>query len=409
MKIADRPGAAFRRFAVSNLCAQAAEQIGLATAPIIAVYLFQATARETAMLQMVQSAPFLLMAIPAGMLADRTSPRAMLIGAELIRSASVSIILLLLFSDTLTLSYLAALGFLGAAGTVGYNVTAPGTTPMLVDRADLPVANSRLELARSVAFTAGPGIAGLFYHATGGAASYAIALVLSSTAAGMAATLPLQRRPAAQRRHVLHELSEGCRFTFLNPHLRPVLMTAVVFNVSWFILQASFVPFAAQRLNMNAADVGAAMAIYGVGMVCGALITPRLARALPFGMLITVGPIGGLLGAVLMASAIWLPVIALAWAGFFFFGAGPVVWAATTATLRQAVTPASLMGRVSVVVTTCTFGARPIGGFAAAVIAAAYGPSACILAAAAGFFVQAAIILYSDIRRLTAIPAPGTA
>lgn len=375
----------------------------MATAPIIAVYLFQATPSETALLQMVQSAPFLLLAIPAGILADRLSRRSMLVAAETLRASCFAVILLLLFSGSLSLMALAVLSFLGAAGTVAYNVTVPGTTPLLVGRQDLAVANSRLELARSIAFTAGPGIAGLVYSAVGGACSYAIALVLSLMAVILVAAIA-PARPAFARRHLLVELREGFGFTFGNIHLRPVLFTAVAFNTSWFILQASFVPYAATHLQMDAAAVGAAMAVYGVGMVCGALLTPKLSKALTFGNVVILGPIGGFAGAVLMAVSIWAPTRAAVWAGFFFFGVGPVIWAAATATLRQAVTPAALIGRVSAVITTFTFGARPLGALIAAAIAARYGSPACIVAALAGFGLQLAIIMYSAVRRLAAIP-----
>lgn len=401
-------GPRFHRYAWSNLSAQSAEQIGLAMTPILAVYLFSATPSQAALLQLVQSAPFLLLAIPAGILADRLPPRLILVGAEMLRASCFAIILLLLFSGSLSLIGLAVFSFIGATGTVAYNVTQPGATPLLVARKDLPVANSRLELARSIAFTSGPSIAGLVYGAVGGSTSYAIALVLSLVAASLVASIPLERRPPA-RRGLLVELREGFDFTFTNRHLRPVLFTAVAFNTSWFILQASFVPYAALHLDMDAAAVGTAMAVYGAGMVCGALLTPRLSKSLAFGKLVMLGPMGGFIGAALMAASVWFAMQPVVWASFFFFGAGPVIWAAATATLRQAVTPQTLMGRVSAVITTFTFGARPMGALIAAVIAGLYGPAVCIVAALFGFGLQLAIILCSDVRRLVDVPTPDLA
>jgi len=405
MHTKENPGSRFRRFALSSLCAQCAEQIGLAAAPILAVYLFAASSSQVALLQTMLTAPFLLLAIPAGVLADRLPRRSMLVAAELLRASCFAVILLLLASGTLTLVSLAVLGFVGAAGTVAYNVTVPGTTPLLVARQYLPVANSRLELARSIAFSAGPSVAGLVYGALGGVPSYAIALVLSLSAAGLVALMPLAGAPAAARGRLWPALREGFGFTFADRHLRPVLYTAVAFNTAWFLLQAAFVPYAASHLGMDAAAAGAAMALYGVGMICGALLTPRLSRALRFGQVIVLGPVGGFLGAVLMAASVWVPARPLVWAGFFFFGAGPVIWSAATATLRQAVTPPALIGRVSAVVTTFTFGARPLGALIAAVVAATYGPSACIVAALAGFAIQLAIILHSTVRDLVDVPA----
>lgn len=396
-------GAAFRRFAFSNLCAQSAEQIGLATGPMIAVYLFAATPSQTALLQMVQTMPFLLLAIPAGILSDRLPRRTMLVASELLRASCFVIILLLLLGGFLNLSTLAVLSFIGGAGAVAYSVTLPGTAPLLVARQTLPIANSRLELARSIAFTAGPSVAGLVYAAVGGSCAYAIALILSLSATGLVTLIPFQK-PVAAPRHLLRELKEGFEFTFTNSHLRPVLLTAVVFNFSWFTLQAAFVPYAASHLNMNAANVGTAMAVCGFGMFCGALLTPRLTRAMSFGNLIIIGPVGGFIGAVFMVVSVLVPARPLVWTSFFFFGVGPVVWAASTATLRQAVTPSGLIGRVSAVITTFTFGARPLGALVAAMVAARYGASACMVAALVGFFIQLVIILRSGIRCLEDIP-----
>jgi len=397
-------GSALTHFSFSNLLAQSAEQIGLATAPLLAVFLFKASASETALLQTAQSLPFLLLAIPVGLVADRFAKRTMLVAAEFIRATCFAIILLLMFSHQLNLSELAMLGFIGAAGTVTYNVTSPGVIPLLADRALLSTANSRLELARSIAFTAGPSIAGLVYSEWGGSVAYVVALTLSLSAVKLVARIPLIR-VEARPRALLAELREGFGFVFSNQHLRPILITAVVFNTSWFIVLASFVPFAAQHLSMGSGKVGGAMAVYGVGMIVGALSTPWLARRFRFGALVLIGPISAFIGAALMSITIVIRSPLLVSAAFFFFGAGPVVWAAMTSTLRQSVTPPKLIGRVSSVIMTFTYGSRPLGAFIAAAVAQFFGSSACILTGLVGFSVQLAIISISEIRHLTHVPS----
>lgn len=139
---------------------------------------------------MVQTLPFLLLAIPAGLLADRLSRKTVLAFAEALRAFSFGLILLLLAMESLTLLTLALLGFIGAMGTVAYNVTAPGLVPLLVARPLLSKANGRLELARSVAFTSGPGVAGLLFSSIGASFSYSIALVFSLSAVNLLRSLP---------------------------------------------------------------------------------------------------------------------------------------------------------------------------------------------------------------------------
>src|SRR5258705_2927964 len=79
----------FNRLAWSNLAAQSAEQIGLAAAPIVAVLALGAGAGATGLLQTAQTLPFLLFAIPAGVLADRTSRRRLMAGAQGLRAVSL--------------------------------------------------------------------------------------------------------------------------------------------------------------------------------------------------------------------------------------------------------------------------------------------------------------------------------
>jgi MFS family permease len=87
--------AAFNRLAWSNLAAQSAEQVSLAAAPIVAVLAFGAGAGETGWLQTVQTLPFLLLSIPAGVLADRMSRRRLMVAAEALRAIALAAILAL--------------------------------------------------------------------------------------------------------------------------------------------------------------------------------------------------------------------------------------------------------------------------------------------------------------------------
>src|SRR5271168_2731266 len=146
----------FNRLAWSNLAAQSAEQIALAAAPIVAVLLLGVGEGQTGLLQTALTLPFILFAIPAGLLADRISRRYLMAGAEALRAAALLAILLLIGLGLVTLPLLALLGFVAVCGTVVYSVAAPALVPSLVGPTLLPAANARIELARTVAFASGP-------------------------------------------------------------------------------------------------------------------------------------------------------------------------------------------------------------------------------------------------------------
>jgi predicted MFS family arabinose efflux permease len=397
--------AAFRRLAGSNLAAQLSEQVALSAAPLVAVLLLGAGAAETAYLQSAQTLPFLLLSLPAGVLADRASRRRLMVGAEALRAISLFGILALILAGGLGLGTLALLGCLGAVGTVAYSVAAPALLPSIVPRERLAAANGWLELARSAAFAAGPALGGAIVGWTGAPAAYVVATTLSLLAVVLLAGLPEPVRPVGPRRRLGQELAEGARFVASHALLRPILVTAVFFNTSWFILQAVYVPYAVHRLGLDAAGVGLTLGVYGAGMVAGALAAPRIARFVSFGAMVALGPLSALIAALLMAATLLAPTPLLAGAGFFLFGAGPILWTITTTTLRQAVAPGPLLGRVSAVVMTATYGARPIGAAIGALVATRYGVEACLLASAAGFLVQFLVISASPVPRLAALPA----
>src|SRR6202051_3569869 len=94
----------FNRLAWSNLAAQSAEQIALAAAPIVAVLLLGVGEGQTGLLQTALTLPFILFAIPAGLLADRFSRRFLMAGAEALRAAALLATLLLIWSKLLPLA-----------------------------------------------------------------------------------------------------------------------------------------------------------------------------------------------------------------------------------------------------------------------------------------------------------------
>ena len=394
----------FRRLAWSNLSAQFSEQVALAAAPLAAVLLLGATAAETGFLQAAQTLPFLLLSVPAGVLADRTSRRGLMVGSEMLRAASLLAILLLLLSGHLALTLLGALGALGAIGTVVYSVAAPALIPTLVPRHQLGDANRWLELARSSAFVAGPTVGGAVVGWTGASSAYVLAVGLSVTAVMLMSGLHKEARSQHVKRNPFVELREGAAFVTGHALLRPILITAVFFNLSWFVIQGVFVAYAVRHLGLTAAEVGATFGAYGAGMLAGALMTPWVTERIPFGVMIAVGPATALAAAVIMAATIVHPSGVLAGVSFFFFGVGPILWVITTTTLRQAVTPGQMLGRVSAVLMTATSGSRPIGATIGAVVAAHFGTNTCMIVAAAGFLIQFVIIITSSVPRLQALP-----
>jgi predicted MFS family arabinose efflux permease len=384
----------FNRLAWSNLAAQSAEQIALAAAPIVAVLLLGVGEGQTGLLQTALTLPFILFAIPAGLLTDRMSRRWLMASAEALRAIALVAILLLIWTKLLTLSLLASAGFIAVCGTVVYSVAAPALVPSLVSASSLPAANARIELARTIAFASGPALGGVLVGWVGAAPAFGFAAVLSALAVVLLSGIYEPDRTASPRRHPLRETKEGAAFVFHHALLRPVFITQFIFNTASFLLLAVFVPYAVHRLGLSAAGVGTTLAMYGVGMVVGALSATRVMQRLPFGVVIGLGPVTGLVAALVLALTTLVPSPPLAGLGFFLLGVGPILWVISTTTLRQSVTPPSLLGRVSAI-NIMSYGARPLGSALGAIVGGLYGAEACLYLAAAIFATQALVILMS--------------
>lgn len=395
---------ALNRLVASNLAAQSAEQLSLAAVPIVAVLALGAGPGEIGALATAQTLPFLLLALPFGLWADRSSRRRLMVGCEVLRALSLLGLLVAVLAGQLSFSLLALLGFFGAVGTVGYSVAAPALLPELVAPEALARANGRLELARSAAFAAGPALAGALVAWAGASAAFVLATLLSASAVALLLRLHEPPRTPAAPRHPLLELREGAALVWQHTLLRPILLTAVAWNIAWFVLQAAYVPYAMRALGMDASAVGLTLACYGAGMVAGALLAPRVVAGLSFGHAILLGPLVSVAAMATMVATLRWPQAALAAASFLLFGFGPIVWTITSTTLRQTVTPGALLGRVSAMFLTVNMGARPLGAALGGLVGAHWGEAACLWLALAGFVIQAAVIAASPVRVLLQLP-----
>ena len=398
--------ASFRRLAWSNLLAQSAEQLSLAAVPIVAVLLLQAGPGEIGLLASIQSLPFLLLSMPLGLLADRTSRTRLMALAETLRALALLLLLALLVTGNVSIAALAIIGFMAAVGTVAFSVAAPSLVPALVQVDGLAQANGRLELARSAAFAAGPALAGALIAWTGASAAFVLSGMLSVAAVLCLRGIVEPARAPMPARHPLLELQDGAKWVWQSDLLRPMMFCSIAWNISWFMLQAAYVPYAIHDLGLDASGVGVTLALYGVGMIVGALLAPRVVRALPFGQAILLGPYFSVLAAVTMALTLFWPQGWLAALSYFFFGAGPIIWTITSTTLRQTVTPRAMIGRVTSINIVASTGARPLGAALGGVVGVSFPVSVSLWCVVLGFGLQAIIISASKVRTLKRLPDP---
>ena len=350
-----------RKISYSNLCAQFSEQIIIAALPIIAVLSIHASASETAFIQMINTLPFLLLSIPMG---------------------------------------IALFGFFIAIGTVIYSVASPALVASLVTKDQLINANRLIEIAKSVAFSAGPALGGILTGYFSGGLTFIFAFLLSIMSAFFLISLPKEPLQKKTGRNIVEELCDGFIFLIKNKYLMPITITAFIFNLSQYLLLSIFAYYVINNLSFHSFEVGVSLSLIGLGMLIGSFLYKFISRKINFGFQLTLGPISAFIASILMLLTVIYPVKELVFISFFFFGFGPIIWTISTVSLRQIVTPSDRIAKISSVIMTVTFGARPLGSALGVYISANFGVNNCIFAVFFGFFIQLTIILLSKPAKL---------
>ena len=391
----------------------AADQLALATLPLTATLVLGAGPDVLGLLVAAQSAAWLLVSLPAGAWVDRLPRRQLLITA--LGLGLLASVIAVIAAATGEASLLGVAAFAGASGTVVYVLTSVSLLPSLVPSTDLPRANARLELARAVVSLAAPFVAGLLAQHLSPTWGYALAALGAALALACVLALPRVPAPSAgtARPSFLSAIRTGARFVINNDLLRGISLCAIFWNFAFFALLAIWAPLALGPLGLDPASMGLAQSAYGAGLILGALVAPVSSRRLPplatliFGPAVSAVAAGLFLAAPSHAGTV--NGFVLAAAGYFLVGFGPMLWLICQTTVRQLVTPLSLMGRVNATVQTAIYGVRPLGALAGGLLAAQAGLQSALMLVAVAFALSALAIVLSPLARLRTMPVPAGA
>lgn len=386
----------------------AADQLALATLPLTATLLLGAGPDLLGGLVALQSAAWLIVTLPAGAVIDRL-PRRNLLIAGLGLGLAASLAAGLAAAAGLP-ALLGVAAFAGASGTVIYALTSLSLLPSLVPSGTLARANARLELARALASLGAPVAAGLLAQHLSPTWGYVPAALGAALALACVLALPRGERPAtAERPSLASALGAGTRFVVGHPLLRGIGLCAVLWNFGFFALLAIWAPLALGPLGLDPGVMGLAQSGHGVGLILGAVAAPLAARRLPPLVILVFGPAVSLLAALLFLVAPRGGGWALAAAGHFLVGFGPMMWLICQVTVRQLVTPAALLGRVNATLQAALYGARPFGALCGGLVAAQAGLAAALGLVAIAFALSTVAIVASPLARLRAYPDPACA
>ena len=306
-------------------------------------------------------APWLVMALPAGVVADRVDRRSLLLTASTVRAGLAAALGLLVLGDRLSPVVLGVLAFLLGCCEVVYDTAAHALTPRLVGADHLPVANARLQ---SVEYTAnhlgGRAIGGLL-----ATLNAAVPMLLAGVVWGASTVVTAKRIPANPGRAVPEPVASGSLRTALSlitgdPTLRSFLFALAAMNTALAAFAVTL-PAVVVGGGHGAGVYGLLLAVGGLAGLAMSVLAPVLLRRLRYRRAILLSGLAVGCGAGLPALTADPVVLG---AGLAATGFGVVV-NVVTLTTRQRTVADAMLGRVTSVFRLVTWGALPAGSLLA--------------------------------------------
>jgi MFS family permease len=397
----------FLRLWCGQFVSEFGSQITLLALPLAAILVLHASTIQVATLTTLEFSPYLFFALAAGALVDRLPRRPVMVVADIGRAALLGSVPLAYAFDALTLPQLYAVGFAAGTLTVFFGLAYQAYLPQLVERERLLEANGKLEAARSVAQTGGPGAGGglvALFSAPGAVLADAISFVVSALL--ITSIRQREERPSVpEKRDLRAEVDEGIRYVWRQPVLRANLFSSGLANFAYGAIWALLLVFAVRMLGLHAGLIGVILALGQGGGILGAVFAGRIAGRIGAGptfifAMASFGP--GMLLIALANRSTAIPFLAVGWALASFA-------TATTSVIgigiRQAMVPQRLQGRVVGATRTVILGIAPLGSLAGGGLAAAFGLREALLVGAAISCVAFVPLLLSPARRLHELPA----
>lgn len=390
--VPQRLGVGFRWLLASSWTTNLGDGIAIAAGPLL-------VASQTdqpflvALAALAVWAPPLLLGLYAGALTDRLDRRRIVITVDLLRAGVLVVLTTFIVTGQVSIPVvLVALFLLGTAEMFADNASQT-LLPMIVDRDDLAVANSRLQTGFiTVNQLAGPPI-GAALFATGMAWPFAAQGVLVVLGTLLISRLVLPRPEAADAEtgptHVRQDIAEGFRWVRHNAAVRTLVLTIFTFNITFGAAWSVLVLYATQRLGLGEIGFGLVTTVGALGGLVGVASYGWITRHVSLGDLMRIGLVIETfthLGLALTTSpAVALPI-------FFVFGAHAFVWGTTSITVRQRAVPTALQGRVGSVNLVGVFGGLVIGSGVGGLLAQHWGLTAPFWFAFAGSAVFVVLI-----------------
>ena len=384
-------------------------QVTTLALPLTAALTLHASPSQMGFLNAAQFAPYLLITLFAGIWVDRIRKRPLMIGVNLARGLLLGGIPAAFWLGVLRMEILYGLVFLLGICSVLFEVAYISYLPSLVKREELVEGNSKLQASASFADVGARGPAGLLIDWV----SAPMAILVNSVTSLYAAMALLSIRkpepvPASPTGHdsVWKSIRNGLTLVFHSPYLRPIVCEAATYNLFSQVIWAVAMLYMTRELNLTPTLLGIIMAAGSIGGLLGAFSASYWGKRIGIGPAIIASMAIGCAAPMLipLAQGSHWAVAAVLMLSFFLGGFGISMSIVHIISLRQAVTPAHLAGRVAACYRFVASGAVPVGALLGGMLGELLGLRITLFVGAFGTLTALGWIVFSPVAKLRELP-----
>src|SRR6266404_8629330 len=338
-----------------------------------------------ALVETAGSLPVVLLALPAGALADIVDRRRLLLVMQSWMFVAAGAMGVLALMGQMTPARLLGLTFILGIGSAMSSPIWQAITPELVSPSDLPAAITLSGVGINIARAFGPALGGFIVAASGPWAVFFLnAISFVAIMVVIYRWQPAPRKSKLPSEDIIGAMRAGTRYLRHSPEMQTVLIRCGIFIVCASALWALLAQQARRHLGLSSFGYGLLLGCIGLGAIIGAWLLPKIRERLSMNQLVAAGTVGFALATISLAYVHSFAVLAVALA------AGGVAWIAVLSSLNvsaQIVTPSWVRARVMAVYLLVFFGGLAGGSAVWGFAAARVGVSKALLFAAAGLLI----------------------
>jgi len=371
--MSEKLGPAFNRLFSASVISNLSDGLLAVAAPLLAISL----TKDPILISMLSAfvmLPWLLFAIPIGLIVDRSDKRILVTFTNSIRFITVGLVALAISTDTITIYWLLFATFLIGTCEVATDTAAQSLIPVILDKQNFEKANSRMNIAETVIqnFIGAP-LSGFLY-----ATAIVLPFILNSLGFLIAAIFVLmipahlishgssEAKKEEEKETFVSEIKFGLNYLWSDRPLRRLVVTTTSLGFFYSLSTSTLILFITQTLAVPAKFFGVLMAGAGSGAVLGGILTPALSKKFGRGRVLSI--------------AIFLSSITVIFQGLapnvWIFGVVGFIssfaitnWNILLMSCYQVLIPSELYGRIHGARRTFVWGVMPIGAFIGGVIA----------------------------------------